>query len=83
MSFARNFKIKEGMNLQIRGEFQNIFNRTFLAAPLIVGTNPAFPVGTTTYAGSVINSSGFGSITTVGATRERNRAVVGSLPGCF
>jgi hypothetical protein len=71
MSFARNFKIgKEGkQNLQIRGEFQNIFNRTFLAAPAIVGTNPAFPVGTTNYAGNVVNSSGFGSITTVGATQ--------------
>ncbi len=35
MNFARNFHIgKEGkMNLQIRGEFQNIFNRHFYSTP--------------------------------------------------
>ena len=67
MSFARNFKLgKENkMNLQVRGEFQNIFNRTFLAAPSLA--NPALPIGITNYAGSAINSSGFGSIVTVGA----------------
>jgi hypothetical protein len=66
MSFARNFRVgKEGRyNLQIRGEFQNIFNRTFLATPSVA--NPALPVGTTNSGGNVINSSGFGSIVTVG-----------------
>jgi hypothetical protein len=28
MSLGRTFRIKEGMNLQIRAEFTNIFNRT-------------------------------------------------------
>jgi hypothetical protein len=37
-SFGRNFRIKERMNLQIRGEFVNIFNRTLLPSPIT--TNP-------------------------------------------
>jgi hypothetical protein len=32
-NFGRNFRIKERMNLQIRGEFVNIFNRTELPGP--------------------------------------------------
>jgi hypothetical protein len=65
MSFGRNFTIgKEGRyNLQVRAEFQNIFNRVFLSAPSVA--NPLLPIGTTTYAGSVLNASGFGSIATL------------------
>ena len=33
MNIGRNFRIKERMNLQIRGEFVNIFNRTLMPAP--------------------------------------------------
>ena len=32
-NIGRNFRIKERMNLQIRGEFVNIFNRTIMPAP--------------------------------------------------
>lgn len=32
-NFGRNFRIKERMNLQFRGEFVNIFNRTELPSP--------------------------------------------------
>ncbi|HEY4361139.1 MAG TPA: TonB-dependent receptor [Bryobacteraceae bacterium] len=64
-SFARNFRIgKEGKyNLQVRGEFQNIFNRTFLAAPSLA--NPLIPITTTSYNGSVLNNAGFGSVGTL------------------
>ncbi len=37
-NIGRNFRIKERMNLQIRGEFVNIFNRTIMPAP--IATNP-------------------------------------------
>jgi len=37
-SIGRNFRIKERMNLQFRGEFVNIFNRTYLPIPST--TNP-------------------------------------------
>jgi hypothetical protein len=72
LSLARNFRVgKEGRyNLQVRGEFQNIFNRVFLALPASTGgtANPLLPITTTSYAGNgnVINSGGFGSITTIG-----------------
>jgi hypothetical protein len=37
-NIGRNFRIKERMNLQIRGEFVNIFNRTLMPSPIT--TNP-------------------------------------------
>ena len=47
VSFGRNFRIKEGMNFQIRAEFQNIFNRLFYSMPSDGGgffpTNPSTP----------------------------------------
>jgi hypothetical protein len=33
MGFGRIFRIKEGMTLQVRAEFQNIFNRLFYSVP--------------------------------------------------
>jgi hypothetical protein len=73
-SFARNFRLgKEGkMNLQVRGEFQNIFNRTFLSAPSLA--NPAINIGTTNSGGNVINSSGFGSIATLNGAGTQPRS---------
>ena len=62
MSFARNFRMgKEGKYvLQVRGEFQNIFNRLYLPTPSLA--NPAvLPVT----AGG-INVSGYGTIATAG-----------------
>ncbi len=32
-NLARNFRIKERMNFQIRGEFVNVFNRLLMPAP--------------------------------------------------
>ena len=61
MNIARNFRLgKEGRyNLQIKGEFINIFNRTILPAP---GTsNPQSPVGKNALG---IQTSGFGVINT-------------------
>jgi hypothetical protein len=74
MSFARNFRMgHEGKyNLQVRGEFQNIFNRTFLSAPSLA--NPATPIGTTTTVGNIINSSGYGSIATLNGAGTQPRS---------
>jgi hypothetical protein len=41
LNFGRNFKIRENMNLQVRAEFVNIFNRTYLGNPSTV--NPGAP----------------------------------------
>jgi len=83
MSFARNFRLgKEGRyNLQIRAEFQNIFNRTFLSVPSVANPNVAIP--TTSYAGNVINNpsiaAGFGAIATLngaGAQPRSGQAII-------
>ena len=54
-NIARNFRIKERMNFQIRGEFVNIFNRTYLGYP----TTTLVPVSHNP-AGQIIG--GFGTI---------------------
>jgi hypothetical protein len=80
VSLGRNFRMgHEGKyNLQIRAEFQNIFNRLFLATPAVA--NPNLGITTTNYAGATINNAGFGSITTVGtgqASQPRSGQIVG------
>jgi hypothetical protein len=56
-NIGRNFRIKERMNFQIRGEFVNVFNRTLMPGP---GTsNPQAPV---TKNNLGIQTGGFGVI---------------------
>jgi hypothetical protein len=78
MAFARNFRIKEGYVLQIRGEFQNIFNRLFLSAPSVTtafgAVNPLLPIGTTNSNGAIINSSGYGTIATLNGIGTQPRS---------
>ena len=83
MAFARNFRIKEGYVLQVRAEFQNIFNRLTLSSPsvnsIFGAVNPLNPVGTTNSNGSVINSSGYGTIATLngaGTTPRSGQIIV-------
>ena len=57
MSLGREFRIKEKVNLQVRAEFTNIFNRLFLPNP--VATNAQ---ATTTYNAAGLLSAGFGFI---------------------
>jgi hypothetical protein len=77
MSFGRNFRMgKEGRyNLQVRAEFQNIFNRLFLSAPAVGST--------TTAAASTggVNTSGYGTIATIGGAGAQPRS--GQLIGRF
>jgi hypothetical protein len=74
VSFARNFRVgKEGRySLQLRVEFQNIFNRLSLSAP--TASNPSTAITTTTYAGQVLNSGGFGSIATLNGAGDQPRS---------
>jgi len=74
-----DYTIQGRFVLNVRGEFQNVFNRLFLPAPSLA--NPNLAVGTTSYAGTVLNNSGFGTITTLpgalGApTQVRNGQIV-------
>jgi Carboxypeptidase regulatory-like domain/TonB dependent receptor-like, beta-barrel len=57
-NFGRNFRIREGMNLQIRAEFVNIFNHTYLGNPLTTAP-PTSPIG---HNGAGQITGGFGTI---------------------
>ena len=61
VNFGRNFRIKERMNLQIRAEFVNMFNRVYLPSPSTSGN----PVNLPSKNGSSQITSGFGTITGV------------------
>ena len=56
-NIGRNFRIKERMSFQIRAEFVNIFNRTYLGTPST--TNPLAPPSHNS-AGQI--NGGFGTI---------------------
>jgi hypothetical protein len=58
-NIGRNFRIKERMNLQIRGEFVNIFNRLVMPAPAT-----ANPQAAVTKNSLGIQTGGFGVINT-------------------
>ena len=77
MSFGRNFRMgKEGrFNLNVRAEFQNVFNRLFLSMPAVGGgVNPA----STLSSSGGVNTGGYGYIATVGGvgTSPRTGQVV-------
>jgi len=78
LNFGRNFRIKESINLQIRAEFVNIFNRTQIGNP--VTSNP---LGLPTQNRAGQYTGGFGVINetlAVGATPSFTaNAVVGQL----
>ncbi len=57
LSFGRLFRIREGLSLQLRAEFFNPFNRTYMNDP--VATNP---LQTPTYNSSGALTGGFGYI---------------------
>ncbi len=69
MSLGRNFKMgAEGKyNLQIRAEFQNVFNRVFLSKP--TSSNPTTAISSA----NGINTGGYGAISTVNGAGTRPR----------
>ena len=67
LSLARIFRVREGMNLEIRGMFFNPFNRTYLNVP--ASTNA---LATTTYNSAGLLTGGFGYINT-GSTAQQPR----------
>ncbi len=63
VSLGRQFRIKERMSIQIRMEFTNIFNRTYIPNPSSTGGSVA-PQLTNPVTGQT--TSGFGQVNTVG-----------------
>ena len=77
MSLARNFRFSEGkMNLQVRGEFTNIFNRTQVNSPTSTNALQAQTISPTTG----LATAGFGWINT---TTVAQAARTGTLVARF
>jgi Carboxypeptidase regulatory-like domain len=72
-NIGRNFRVKERMNLYIRAEFVNIFNRTIMAAPST--SNPQNPVVHGAGNGTIL-TSGFGVIDAYAAPGSQPAAAV-------
>jgi hypothetical protein len=76
-NFSRNFRFNEGINLNVRVEFQNIFNRMQLPQPSAGGNYTAPP---TVNQATGLYSSGFGTIVPTGGTSGmRSGVIVGRL----
>ena len=65
-NFGRNFRIKEKLTLQVRAEWQNIFNRLLLPQPTTTGYSAPPTLANRIYSGgfgTVIPTAGNGIIT--------------------
>ena len=76
MSFGRNFRMgREGRyNLAIRAEFQNIFNRLFLSAPLTNSNGGAVSANAPITTVGGVNIGGYGSVATIGGAGDTPRS---------
>jgi hypothetical protein len=83
MSLGRNFRMgKENRyNLSIRAEFQNIFNRLFLAPPVTNGNGGAVSANLPLTSVGGVNVAGYGSVATLGGGAATPRS--GQLVGRF
>jgi len=80
-NFSRNFRIKEGISLNVRAEFSNIFNRTFVPNPTVATNFGAAPVkfGAGT-ANTGLYNTGFGVMNPLaGTTGQRTGSFVARL----
>ncbi len=79
MNVSRNFRIKEGINLNIRVEFQNAFNRTRLPQPTSGGAFGVAYTAPVTNAGGLING-GYGTVVPISGTMgQRTGLFIGRL----
>jgi hypothetical protein len=78
-NFSRNFRIKEGINFNVRIEFNNVFNRMQLPFPNL-GNFATQPTRFTTGPNAGLYSGGFGTIVpTSGTNGMRTGTLVGRL----
>jgi hypothetical protein len=82
-NFGRNFRIKERVNVNLRVEFTNIFNRmqySSLATPIGLGNFTTTPVKFTSGPNTGLYSSGYGTVNpTAGTTGQRSGTLVARI----
>ncbi len=84
VNFGRTFRVHERMSLQIRAEFFNVFNRTYLNNPTTTGpqgtrscTNGTIAAGTNSCVAGGTSPSGFGAISYTSLSQQpRNGQLV-------
>jgi hypothetical protein len=75
MNFGRQFRLREGVTLNFRAEFFNVFNRKFLNTP-----SASNPLATPTFNSFGQPTGGFGYITnTTGMSGSRNGQLVARI----
>jgi hypothetical protein len=75
LSIGRIFRIREGMSLSIRADFDNMLNRYVLGDGLLASTN-AIATQTWSTSGSGATASGFGRYNAVSANSQRRGMIV-------
>jgi hypothetical protein len=73
LSIGRIFRLREGMNLSIRADFDNILNRMVLSNALLTSTSA---IATQTWASSGRTSTGFGRYNAASANSQRHGLIV-------
>jgi hypothetical protein len=71
MSLGRTFRFREGMNLSVRAEFFNVFNRVNLPSP-----TASNPLATQTRNSAGVPTGGYGYINANNAAGARNGQIV-------
>ena len=80
LNVSRNFRIKEGINFNVRVEFNNIFNRMFLPNPSTAGNFASPPTQFTSGSNSGLFSGGFGTMNpTSGTSGMRTGQIIGRI----
>jgi hypothetical protein len=67
-NFSRSFRITERVNLNVRVEFNNVFNRMQLPAPTTAGNFASTPIKFNSGSNSGLYSGGFGTILPLSGT---------------
>jgi len=79
-NFARNFRVKEKVTLNVRVEFNNILNRMILPNPTTLGNYAAAPTKFTSGASNGLLSGGFGTYSVLnGVGNQRTGTFVARL----
>jgi hypothetical protein len=79
-NFSRNFRLRERVTLNVRVEFNNVFNRMQLPNPSIAGNFATLPNKFNTGANTGLYSSGFGTFSVLSGTAgQRTGTFVGRI----
>jgi len=84
LNFSRNFRFKERVTLNVRVEFNNVFNRLQLPGPTATGNFTSAPTQVKDAQGNLIRySGGFGTLSGGGGTTNVFSGTLGQRTGTY